>query len=131
MPDHVLIEKRPIRFASGIYEPGKIILKVGLPPEKEKATLRHELKHHEFYLKHKLMRPFFYPRFLFTYCFFTFSVGFLSLPWIYLALATPILIMLIQEIWISTLPDSKNLKSVVESCIFFSFIFNLFLVKVI
>lgn len=96
----VTIERKVLKFWKGQYAPYRIVLRQGMTREEENKTLAHELLHHDFYVKHKWLRPWFHPRFRLLYSIATMTTWLFS-PLLYFILLTPLLALNLQEVYVS------------------------------
>jgi len=102
MTDNLQVRKVKMRIWKGSYEPNVILLREGMTQEEETRTLKHELLHHNFYVKHKWSKPFFHFRFRLIYT----VLAFLILPYsalAYFILITPLLLLSLHETYVSAL----------------------------
>ena len=106
------IMEKPMKHWAGLFEPpNTILLKNTLTPKQREATLKHELKHFNFYLKHRWLGAFFHLKFRVFYYTAMFTVlCFSSLA--YLVLLIPPSIMVFHEVHVSY--QTRSWKRIAE-----------------
>lgn len=98
MTEAITVYEKPLKHWNGLFNPPNlIILKSNLSPTEKATTLKHELMHYNFYLKHKLLRGFFHFRFRLIYTAIMLTTLIFS-PLTYLLLTIPLTVMAIHEI---------------------------------